>query len=342
MSETTILTITFSLLNNPDDEKFNNSMMELQQSTKLSNQDLKLLPIKYTITEHIKKENDGSVKSELNKTTNYLSSDNEKSFLNFTNDLSRYMKTLHYVLPHISTDVLKSDVKKKELLQTTSDAQTKVIALQSQQTESEEKISDNVTQVKIEGSVEELDQDFGWFLNSNEPEDVTNTKKLIKYLYAQTKTTPEFEEITNKLTTDSGLEELITTVLNDEKVNEGDRKLDNLKSYLKGAKYLGKHSKNGEKDRYVFLTKEGILTDGFKILPFNTTTVKGDVNDENSPVEIIFPLNYPLYTYAGGPFWLKDEYDSVSNKLKTQGYYGGNKTSSQRPSKKRSTRRIRK
>jgi len=342
MAETTILTITFSISNNPEDEKFKKSMMDLKQLTKLSTEKTTLLPIKYTITEYIKKENDGTVKPEVNKTTNYLSSDSEQSFLNFTNDLSNYIQTLQYVLLHTSSDIFKSDEKKRELLQNTADAQSKVISLQSQQTESEEKISDNVSQVNVEGSVNETDTNFGWFLNSNEPEDVTNTKKLIKYLYNQTQKTPEFNEMTEKLNSDEGLRELIEIVLNDENVtNEEDRKLEDLKAYLKGAKYLGKHSKNGEV-RNVFLTKEGILTDGFKILPFNTSTVKGDINDENAPVEIIFPSNYGNYTYLGGPKWLKDEHDNVSNQLKTQGYYGGNKTSSHRPSKKRSTRRIRK
>ena len=350
MSETTILTITFSISNNPEDENFKTSLAQLQQSAKLSNQDL--LPIKYTITEHIKTNPDGSVVPEIEKTENYISSDNDQFFANFTRDLSKYIKTLYSVLPHISSDVMKSDDKKNKLLKATIDSQTKVLALQSQQSKSEEQISDKVTEVTIENTeekpnevkIQDTDLEFGWGLIPSEPPYVTNTKKLIKYLYDQTKKNDnEFNDITQKLTTDQGIEDLVKIVFNEENVTDSDKEIKTLQQYLKGAKYLGKHTSDKGSPRNVFITTTGILTDGFKILSFDDNTVVGNIDDPNTPVEIKFPTLYGNISQLGGPWWLKDQYTKASDSLKTQGYYkGGNKTSSQRPTKKRSTRRIRK
>ena len=108
---------------------------------------------------------------------------------------------------------------------------------------------------------------------------------------------------------------------------------------------LGKHKIGGIPDTQVFMTKDGIITDGFAVLPLESVTDSG-ISD---PDDNMFKKYATLWKLAnknktpipGMSMDQSTEYDVAVNKMKTEHKYGGSKTSSQRPIKTKSTRRIR-
>ena len=108
---------------------------------------------------------------------------------------------------------------------------------------------------------------------------------------------------------------------------------------------LGKHKIGGILDTQVFLTKDGIITDGFAVLPLESVTDSG-ISD---PDDNMFKKYATLWKLAnknktpipGMSMDQSTEYDVAVNKMKTEQKYGGSKTTSQRPIKRKSTRRIR-
>jgi len=281
------------------------------------------------------------------QTIDDFADDSDKSFLTLSNSLTNCLTTLSKVLPHKSKDRLKSQAELDEKLQATKLAQDEVLSSITPSKE-EGPIGENVkTIVEVEGNI--TDEEFGWVKREDVPQEQKDVKALIHILYDKAHSRNDFQEKTDKLATKEGALEFVKKVLDEEKVDKGllgsdDRQEDKLAGILMGAKYLGAWLKDG-KPRDVFITNKGILTDGFKILSFDKNTVKGNVNDTSS-VAIEFPKNYSTFydpiSNNGGPAWLKDkEYDEFTKKLDDKGYYGGKKTASQRPVKKRSTRRIR-
>jgi len=103
---------------------------------------------------------------------------------------------------------------------------------------------------------------------------------------------------------------------------------------------LGKHTIGGEADTQVFMTKDGIITDGFAILPLNSVTENG-ISDTAFYPTLWKLANKNKTPIPGMSMDQSTEYDVAVNKMKTEHKYGGSKTSSQRPIKTKSTRRIR-
>ena len=103
---------------------------------------------------------------------------------------------------------------------------------------------------------------------------------------------------------------------------------------------LGKHTIGGEADTQVFMTKDGIITDGFAILPLDSVTEKG-ISDTAFYPTLWKLANKNKTPIPGMSMDQSTEYDVAVNKMKTEHKYGGSKTSSQRPIKTKSTRRIR-
>ena len=103
---------------------------------------------------------------------------------------------------------------------------------------------------------------------------------------------------------------------------------------------LGKHRIGGEADTQVFLTKDGIITDGFAILPLDSVTEKG-ISDTAFYPTLWKLANKNKTPIPGMSMDQSTEYDVAVNKMKTEHKYGGSKTSSQRPIKTKTTRRIR-
>jgi len=116
--------------------------------------------------------------------------------------------------------------------------------------------------------------------------------------------------------------------------------------------FLGYHTIDGVAEQPVFLTKDGIITDGFAILPISDNGLKDNkILDPGSGVFGGYIKSLKLANknkMSINPVSNETEYDVAVKELKEKGEYGsglhkgGNRTSSQRPSKKRSTRRIRK
>lgn len=103
---------------------------------------------------------------------------------------------------------------------------------------------------------------------------------------------------------------------------------------------LGKHTIGGEANTQVFLTKDGIITDGFAILPLNSVTENG-ISDTAFYPTLWKLANKNKTPIPGMSMDQSTEYDVAVNKMKTEQKYGGSKTTSQRPIKRKSTRRIR-
>ena len=103
---------------------------------------------------------------------------------------------------------------------------------------------------------------------------------------------------------------------------------------------LGKHRIGGEADTQVFLTKDGIITDGFAILPLDSVTENG-ISDTAFYPTLWKLANKNKTPIPGMSMDQSTEYDVAVNKMKTEHKYGGSKTSSQRPIKTKTTRRIR-
>jgi hypothetical protein len=144
------------------------------------------------------------------------------------------------------------------------------------------------------------------------------------------------------------IEKTIDDVVNKRAVNVmgiGDD-IEYIKSYNKtilGEKCtinLGKHTIGGEADTQVFLTKDGIITDGFAILPLNSVTENG-ISDTAFYPTLWKLANKNKTPIPGMSMDQSTEYDVAVNKMKTEQKYGGSKTTSQRPIKRKSTRRIR-
>lgn len=132
---------------------------------------------------------------------------------------------------------------------------------------------------------------------------------------------------------------------------------DKSKIYNKGilkaecTRSLGKHKIDG-KEREVFLTSDGIMTDGYAILSLNTS----GLIEEKGSVTVVDPGEGPFGGYIRS-FKMankdkaiqntlsdKTEYDNVVEQLLANGNYssrilGGNKTFSRKPSSKRKTKR---
>jgi len=105
--------------------------------------------------------------------------------------------------------------------------------------------------------------------------------------------------------------------------------LDILK--CKGTKYLGGHNINGVVNTDVYLTTDGIITDGYKILPFK-------INDDLEVTGgFVYNLNYTLTDKNNDG----TRYSELAVKMKTTKIYGGssNKTRSKKQSNKK-TRRL--
>jgi len=105
--------------------------------------------------------------------------------------------------------------------------------------------------------------------------------------------------------------------------------LDILK--CKGTKYLGGHNINGVVNTDVYLTTDGIITDGYKILPFG-------INDNLEVTGgFVYNLNYTLTDKNNDG----TRYSELAVKMKTTKIYGGssNKTRSKKQSNKK-TRRL--
>lgn len=106
------------------------------------------------------------------------------------------------------------------------------------------------------------------------------------------------------------------------------------------TEYLGRWTINTIPNQHIFLTKDGIITDGYAILPFQIDEKDGKPSD---PIGLFRPyvtLWKIPHTDGTSPEF-RSEYDAAVVKMKTSHKYGGSKTSSQRPIKTKSTRRIR-
>jgi hypothetical protein len=152
------------------------------------------------------------------------------------------------------------------------------------------------------------------------------------------------------------IENVVNKVVNSKEFAVLDKsQIKNYNKEILGEKcttFLGYHMVDGVDNQPVFLTKDGIITDGFAILPISENGLKDN--------KIVDPGSGPFGGYMRtlklanknklsiNPESKETEYDVAVKELKEKGEYGsglykgGNKTSSHRPSKKRSTRRIRK
>jgi len=388
MGDRKIFTITFSLSDkdetsniNPADmfdeqntekigDRYKRSIDTLAPANQLLNGNGKLLPIKYEIVDHVKI-SDGTYTSGDFHCVNYLAED---SFYLLTKDLTKHLAVLKNVLPHISKDSSKTDETKSDLLQKTVKAQqsvlTSVMAASDGPTKEEYKeLAQNLTtEEALPGKVEVSNDDvFGWKILEG-PE--LDEKKIIRRLYDQTKTDGTFEKYKadfdeeGKLTS-AGAETYIAHVLDEEKIEEKDREQSKLVGYLTGARLLGTYQHkvlNAEPSvtRLLFITKDNILTDGFKLFPIKIKAAGEYIKEEDGVIKINMPASYygnifgtPSNTELSGALnWVKNHYDSTDAAMKKDGtYYAGGgansvlfggKTSSHRPTKKRSTRRIRK
>jgi len=388
MGDRKIFTITFSLSDkdetsniNPADmfdeqntekigDRYKRSIDTLAPANQLLNGNGKLLPIKYEIVDHVKIA-DGTYTSGDFHCVNYLAED---SFYLLTKDLTKHLAVLKNVLPHISKDSSKTDETKSDLLQKTVKAQqlvlTSVMAASDGPTKEEYKeLAQNLTtEEALPGKVEVSNDDvFGWKILEG-PE--LDEKKLIRRLYDQTKTDGTFEKYKvdfdeeGKLTS-AGAETYVAHVLDEEKIEEKDREQSKLVGYLTGARLLGTYQHkvlNAEPSvtRLLFITKDNILTDGFKLFPIKIKAAGEYIKEEGGVIKINMPASYygnifgtPSNTELSGALnWVKNHYDSTDAAMKKDGtYYAGGgansvlfggKTSSHRPTKKRSTRRIRK
>ncbi len=388
MGDRKIFTITFSLSDkdetgnmNPADmfdkenaekigDRYKRSIDTLAPANQLLNGSGKLLPIKYDIVDHIKV-TDGTYASGDFHCVNYLAED---SFYLLTRDLTKHLAVLKNVLPHISKDSSKTDDTKSDLLQKTVKAQqsvlTSVMAASDGPTKEEYKeLAQNLTtEEALPGKVEVSNDDvFGWDILKG-PE--LDAKKLIRRLYDQTKTDGTFEKYKADFDEDklssAGATKFVKQVLDEEEIKGEERQEDKLVSYLTDARLLGSYQHDIYKrgniiTRQLFITKDNILTDGFKIFPIkinqNPVADTPYIKEDNGIIKISMPPSYygmggSNTELSGALNWVKDRYVPTVEDMKDNGTYNagggmnsvlfGGKTSSQRPTKKRSTRRIRK
>ena len=156
------------------------------------------------------------------------------------------------------------------------------------------------------------------------------------------------------------INKIIDDIVDEKEIGIGADK-DDIKIYIKervntlSSIFLGYHTIDGKEQKPVFLTKDGIITDGFAILPLNADGIK-EVQDV---VTITDPGWGPFGGYMSslkianktGPgvfkFGSETEYDYAKNQLKEKGTYAskilsGGKTKSKRYNQQRKiTRRIR-
>jgi hypothetical protein len=355
-------------------DRYKRSIDTLAPANQLLNGSGKLLPIKYDIVDHIKV-TDGTYASGDFHCVNYLAED---SFYLLTRDLTKHLAVLKNVLPHISKDSSKTDDTKSDLLQKTVKAQqsvlTSVMAASDGPTKEEYKeLAQNLTtEEALPGKVEVSNDDvFGWDILKG-PE--LDAKKLIRRLYDQTKTDGTFEKYKADFDEDklssAGATKFVKQVLDEEEIKGEERQEDKLVSYLTDARLLGSYQHDIYKrgniiTRQLFITKDNILTDGFKIFPIkinqNPVADTPYIKEDNGIIKISMPPSYYGNIIAvgvsnteisGALNWVKNHYDSTASAMKDNGTYNagggmnsvlfGGKTSSQRPTKKRSTRRIRK
>jgi hypothetical protein len=127
--------------------------------------------------------------------------------------------------------------------------------------------------------------------------------------------------------------------------NASDKTNDNLKNYCisiisdPSTIYLG-NWQIGNSPQDIFLTKDGIITDGFAILPFKLAGTTADPSIPNPGWGYSLLWKLPHTDMLSGEKY-RSEYDAAGNKMKTEHKYGGGQTNSRRVVKKRSTRRIR-
>jgi hypothetical protein len=401
MGDRKILTITFSL--SDKDESSNTNIADmfdqqnsekigdrykkvndtLEQSNKLLNDGKKLLPIKYQIIDHVKVDGD-TYNSGLFQCVNYLADD---TFGTFTTDLAKHLSALSKILPHVSKDYSKSQDTKTELLRKTRDSQqmvlTSVVSTKDNTNEFKTLTESLASGEAVIGQLEIIKDDvFGWDIGKKRQKNgeiVDNyqidEKKIIRKLYDQTQsdgTLNKYEGFFKEgILLQESAQNIIKKVLDEEEIVGDDREESKLEGYLTGSRLLGVYKHNiynrgNFVDRLLFITKDNILTDGFKIFPIkiNQNPVSFDkpyIKEENGVIKIDMPSSYygiifgvsSITEQSGGLNWVKNHYESKVHDIETDGtynagggmnsvIYGGNKTSSQRPSKKRSTRRIRK
>lgn len=146
----------------------------------------------------------------------------------------------------------------------------------------------------------------------------------------------------------------------DEKEFMGDKSA--IKTYNKSKLnpdetiFLGLHTIDGKENKEVFLTKDGIITDGFAILPLNSKglTMSGNdikITDPGSGffggyVRTLKMANKNKSNITFGVGKSETEYDVAVNELEEKGFYGsglanigGSKTVSKKSSQKCKTRR---
>lgn len=260
----------------------------------------------------ITKENDEQVES-ISITNN-----SDSVFKYITNELTKHIVDLNSVFPRNSKDFYKSEKEKEEIKQKVIAAQTAFLS----KTNSCRKY--NIITARIEPP--ELKKLLEQLVNSNNSTTLTQSE------------------------IDSQIDSIIDadwTLLDKDKSKIYNK--DKLKAEC--TRSLGKHKIDG-KERQVFLTNDGIMTDGYAILSLNT----GGLIEEKGSVTVVDPGEGPFGGYIRS-FKMankdkaiqntlsdKTEYDNVVEQLLANGNYtsrilGGSKTLSKKPTNKRKTKR---
>jgi hypothetical protein len=260
----------------------------------------------------ITKENDEQVES-ISITNN-----SDKAFKIITNELTKYVVDLNSVFPRNSKDFYKSEKEKAEIKQ-------KVIAAQNAFISKETSCKKyNIISARIEPP--QLKTLLEKLVNSNNTTNLTQSD------------------------IDSQIDKIIDadwTLLDKDKSKIYNK--DKLKAEC--TRSLGMHTIDGQ-SRQVFLTKDGIMTDGYAILSLNTS----GIIEEKGSVTVVDPGSGPFGGYIRS-FKMankdkaiqntlsdKTEYDNVVEQLLANGNYtsrllGGTKTLSKKPTNKRKTKR---
>jgi len=185
-----------------------------------------------------------------------LLDDDDKSFAPFTEKLTGCLTTLQSILPHKSHSFFKSKDQLNELLENTKRTQLDLLERGLVQKESE-KVDikdDGCPPFQLVNGVDEaLKTQIDALIQSN---DKTN----------------------EQLKTKEGRIDFITKAVkklfaekNDNSISNRDKSIEHLDC----ARYLGEHNIEGTQEapllRSVFITKDGVITDGYIILPFVIT-----------------------------------------------------------------------
>ena len=173
-----------------------------------------------------------------------LKDDDDSSFKTFTDNLAPVLTTLHSVLPHKSKSFFKSTADKEAAAEETRTAQEEILGKVKQE-EHVIPTSDNEIIPTIPPP------ECGNFVLPGIDKDI---KDKIQALINKNK-----ENVNNEKLLDAKIDEALKKIHN-EKSNE-------FKKYMDCASYLGQHLIK-ETLTDVFFTKDGIITDGYAILPF--------------------------------------------------------------------------